>query len=85
MFKCCMSNKVVNTAVEINKKKSKEFTKSIKKNIKKMRKSNFNEKDYNPKYLGIGISTTYKINISNMDLTCKKLKKIKQEEDIVKR
>lgn len=84
MFKCCFSNKVVNTTGEINKKNSKEFTKSINKNIKKMRKSNFNEKDYNPKYLGDGLSKTYKININDIDLTCKKIKKIKEEEDIMK-
>ena len=68
MFKCCFSNKVVNTTGEINKKKSKEFTKSIKKNIKKMRKSNFNEKDYNDIIIGYGASSqTFKININSID------------------
>ncbi len=76
MFKCCMSKRVVNTTFEIDKKKSKEFTKSIKKNIKKMRKSNFNEKDYNNVLLGYGGSSeTFKIRINSIDVTCKKIKK----------
>lgn len=76
MFKCCISNKVVNTTAEIKKKKSKEFTKSVKKNIKKMRKSNFNEKDYNNVLLGYGASSeTFKIRINSIDVTCKKIKK----------
>ena len=70
-----MSNKVVNTTCEINKKNSKEFTKSINKNIKKMRKSNFNEKDYNNILLGCGAtSETFKIRINSINLTCKKIK-----------
>ena len=76
MFKCCISNKVVNTTAEKKKKKSKEFTKSVKKNIKKMRKSNFNEKDYNNVLLGYGASSeTFKIRINSIDVTCKKIKK----------
>ena len=76
MFKCCMSKRVVNTTFEIDKKKSKEFTKSIKKNIKKMRKSDFNEKDYNNVLLGYGASSeTFKIRINSIDVTCKKIKK----------
>ena len=80
MFKCCMSNKVVNTTCEINKKNSKEFTKSINKNIKKMRKSNFNEKDYNNILLGCGAtSETFKIRINSINLTCKKIKKSEEK------
>lgn len=80
MFKCCMSNKVVNTTAEIHKKKSKKFTKSINKNIKQMRKSNFNEKNFNNVRIGEGAtSETFKICINSLDITCKKI--IKSEEE----
>ena len=83
MFKCCMSKRVVNTAFEIDKKNSKEFTKSIKKNIKKMRKSDFNEKEYDNVLLGYGASgQAFKIRINSIDITCKKIKK--SEKNYVK-
>lgn len=80
MFKCCMSNKVVNTTVEINKKTSEEFTNSINKNIKKMRKSNFTEKDYDNVIIGHGASSvTFKICINSINITCKKIKKSEEK------
>jgi serine/threonine protein kinase len=66
MYKCCFnicsSNKVV--AIEQNN------------NEKTIEKGNFNELKYNPIFLGTGVtSNTYKININNLELTCKKIKK----------
>ncbi len=65
-FKICSSNKVAAIEQHINEKETIE-------------KGNFNELNYNPIFLGNGItSETYKININNLELTCKKIKKIEK-------
>lgn len=80
MFKCCMSNKVVNTPDEIKKKKSKEFTNYINKNIKEMRKGDFSEENYDNVLIRDGAtSETFKICINSVNITCKKIKKSKEK------
>ena len=62
MFTCCFrnSNKVVSSNM-------------VKIETSIMDKEEFNEKDYNPIIIAKGsYSTTLKINISNITLTCKK-------------
>ncbi len=80
MFRCCILKKKKKISSKISKKPSREFTKTIKKEIKTLRKSEFNEKNYEPIFLGGGASgSTFKLKIDDMYLTCKKIKKDKDK------
>lgn len=75
MFGCCISKNKKKISSKISKKLSREFIKTIKKEIKTLRKSEFNEKNYKPIFLGGGASgSTFKLKIDDMYLTCKKIK-----------